>query len=318
MPAIRPYCAASDAAAVFALWQGAFARTWPLTAPMFAHVIQGPATRPGGTHFVALEQGRTVGFVATGINGADPGSGYIPALFVDPDMQRRGIGTALHKAASDHLRHSGVRHVQLGGGLVRFWPGVPGTLATALAFFQARGWAYAETTYDLLRDLRTYVTPAPIATRMAQAPFQLAPAQEQDWPELLAFQAREFPFWADAYRDAAHFGDYADALIARDAHGRLVGALLMVTPQSHPERTDAPWTALLGDRLGGLGAVGVAADRRGRGIGLALVARGSEILRERGAAYGFIGWTGLVAFYGRLGYAIWRDYRVSRRDVSYD
>ena len=77
------------------------------------------------------------------------------------------------------------------------------------------------------------------------------------------------------------------------------------------------YQALLGDDLGGLGAVGVAASERGRGIGLALVAGASELLKARGIGHSYIDWTTLVNFYGHLGYAPWREYQMSeRRRVS--
>lgn len=319
MPDIRPYDPTSDATAVFALWQEALGQTWPLTRAMFEHVIHGPATRPDGVNFVAVDHGRIAGFVGTASYGSNAGrvaSGCIRALYVAPALQRHGIGTALHDAALGSLRRNGLKQVQLGGGLVRFWPGVPRNLPPALAFFRALGWDDGFTAYDLLQDLSGYSTPPDIADRMAQLPFRVGAAREEDWPALLEFEDREFPAWSDAYRDAAYLGDYDDALLAWDGDGRVVGALLMVSPRSHPARTDAPWTALLGSRLGGLGCVGVAAGQRGRGIGLALVARASEILRERGAQYAHIGWTGLVDFYGRLGYAVWREFQISRRDIA--
>lgn len=315
MAAIRPYRPTSDESAVFALWQAALGETWPLTRAMFANIIKASTTGEPGTHFVATSQGRIVGFVGSGIYSTPFGTiGYIPALFVAPAMQRRGIGTALHDAALDHLRAAGAQHLRLGDSLIRFWPGVPCNLPAALAFFAARGWTYGETTYDLLLDLGTYATPVALRSRLAAAPFHLTPASAGDLPALLEFQDREFPFWAASYREAARLGNYNDAVLARDAAGRLVGALLLVTPQSHPDRTNAPWTALF-PRLGGLGEVGVAAERRGEGIGLCLVARGTEILRERGATHAFVGWTGIVDFYGRLGYSIWRDYRQTLREA---
>jgi ribosomal protein S18 acetylase RimI-like enzyme len=281
-------------------------------------VIHGPVTRPDGVNFVAVDQGRIAGFVGTATYGSNAGhgeSGCIRALYVAPALQRRGIGTALYDAALGHLRSSGLHHIQLGGGLVRFWPGIPHNLPAALAFFRAMGWDDGFTAYDLLQDLSAYVSPPEIAERMAEMPFRLSTAREEDVPALLEFEDREFPGWSDAFRDAVHLGDHDDALIARDADGNVVGALIMVTPRSHPNRTDAPWTALLGSQLGGMGSVGVAASHRGHGIGLALVARASKILRERGARYGHIGWTGLVDFYGRLGYIVWREFQVSRREI---
>lgn len=322
MVAVRSYQAGSDAAGAYALWGQTLGSAWPLTRRMFANVVDGAATGTPGTCFVATEHGRIVGFIASAIHrpasgdrGSGSGIGFIPVLLVAPDAQRRGIGTALHDTALDHLRSAGTRGAQLGGGLIRFWPGIPRNLPAAVAFFQARGWDCGEIGYDLLQDLRPFTTPAALQERLAKAPFRIAPGVADDMPELLAFQDREFPFWADAYRDAAHYGDYDDALLARDAAGRLVGALLMVTPRSHPDRTDAPWAELFGGRLGGLGAVGVAADQRGSGVGIALVARGTEALRERGARYSFIGWTTLVDFYGRVGYTVWRDYTLGRREL---
>lgn len=313
---IQPYQAGSDAAAVAALWQEALGQTWPLSASMCRQILAGPRERRGTQHFVAHLHGRLAGFAGGGLYRATSPAGldgYLSALVVSPRVQRQGIGTALHETILVHLRSMGARRVQLGGGLVRFWPGVPANLPAALAFFRAQGWLYTETTYDLWRDLRTYHTPLALQQRMAAAPVRLSAARAEEWPELLAFQEREFPFWSESYAEAATLGDHDDALLARSAGGRLVGALLMITPRSHPERSDAPWTMVLGPRLGGLGAVGVAREQRGQGIGLALVARGSELLRERGAAYGYIGWTRLTDFYGQAGYTIWREYQMSWR-----
>ena len=108
MTAIRPYRPASDESAVFELWQAALGETWPLTRAMFANVIKGSATGERGVHLVATSQGRIVGFVGTGTYSAPFGTiGYVPALFVAPAVQRRGIGTALMRAVAEHLRTLG-------------------------------------------------------------------------------------------------------------------------------------------------------------------------------------------------------------------
>jgi GNAT superfamily N-acetyltransferase len=50
---------------------------------------------------------------------------------------------------------------------------------------------------------------------------------------------------------------------------------------------------------------------RGRGIGMALTARGTEIARDRGARTGFIGYTHLAGWYAKLGYTVWEEYIMS-------
>jgi hypothetical protein len=62
----------------------------------------------------------------------------------------------------------------------------------------------------------------------------------------------------------------------------------------------------------------VAASVRENGIGLAIAARVTELLRERGAARSYVGWTWLVDWYGRLGYKVWQEYVMSWKTLSAD
>ena len=62
----------------------------------------------------------------------------------------------------------------------------------------------------------------------------------------------------------------------------------------------------LGPAAATISCVGVAPQMEGRGIGTALVARASEILRDRGAGTCHIGWTVRESFYTRAGYRPWR------------
>lgn len=56
-------------------------------------------------------------------------------------------------------------------------------------------------------------------------------------------------------------------------------------------------------------------DRQGNGIGLALAARVTERLQSRGIATSYVGYTWLVDWYGRLGYRVWQEYRMSWKQV---
>jgi predicted N-acetyltransferase YhbS len=70
---------------------------------------------------------------------------------------------------------------------------------------------------------------------------------------------------------------------------------------------------MLGERAATIGCVGVAAAQHGHGIGTALVASGSEVLRDRGARVCHISWTTRTSFYESLGYVRWRSYRMYQR-----
>ena len=89
---------------------------------------------------------------------------------------------------------------------------------------------------------------------------------------------------------------------------------LVLMPRSYRQPDGFIWQELLGPKTGGIGTLGVREDARGRGIGLALAARTTEILRDRGLGSSYVGWTWLVDWYGKLGYRVWRKYAMSWRN----
>jgi GNAT superfamily N-acetyltransferase len=123
---------------------------------------------------------------------------------------------------------------------------------------------------------------------------------------VLAFEAATFPTWLRWFerRDSS-------VLVARDVRGRVVGSLLFRGPD------DAfLFAPLLGARAGTIGCVGVADHAQGQGIGSAMVARASELLRREGTRACHIGWTLRQDFYVRVGYAPWRRYLMARRQLT--
>ena len=306
---IQPYDAGRDEAAVLDLWQQTIGQQWPVSPSHFHHVLAGPESQ----HFVVREEGQMIGFCATFKSVRESqGVGHLAALLVAPHKQGSGIGTALHTIALKQF--SGLSSVQLGSTSPRFWCGVPGNLPSAARFFHARGWSFSETVYDLVQDLRDYTTPPQIYQRMERECISFETATSQSRADILAFETREFPNWLLYYERYAGIGDYQDLLVARDNNsGHIVGTLVMYSSQSHPSRTDVIWQAMPGTHNGGIGAVGVAVSERGRGIGIALVAHASELLKERGVHNCYIDWVVLTDFYAKLGYTKWRDYLMSWR-----
>lgn len=315
---IRPYDE-RDATVIFELWQAALSEKWPLTKALFQIIIGSKRGYQTMQHFVAIKGGAVVGFVATQTtaNIAVPGTpiGSICALYVAPRAQRRGIGRMLLEKAFEHLRGLMVSRVQLGGWEPRFWPGVPANLPGACAFVEACGWSLSRSDYDLVRHLDDYETPPAIIERLHDEGIWIEPATRASVSDVIAFQLREFPPWHEHYHYTAAIGDYADILVAREGD-EVVGALLMCSPDLRPKRSEVIWQTILGPDMGALNAVGVAQHARGRGIGIGLVARGSEILKARKAGCCHIGWTGLLDFYGKLGYTPWREYKIARRELS--
>lgn len=309
---IEPYDASTDLAPAFLLWQLAVGEAWPIDFTRFRQVLDAP----GAQHAVVKDHGQLIGLaVTTRSLSQDSHTGHLQALLVAPSRQRQGLGGALHEAVLRQLRATGVQRVQLGGLVPRFWCGLPAQLPSARAFFSAHGWVFDQPVYDLVQDLRRATIAPAVYRRVDEQGIVLQTGRAEDVAQILAFERRTFPDWLHHYERCARLGDTRDMLAARQRDGRIVGTLLMYSPQSHESRTDLVWRVLLGSDAGALGAVGVAPDVQRRGIGLALVARASDLLKARGVRNCLIDWVQLTDFYAQLGYSRWRAFFPSMREL---
>jgi GNAT superfamily N-acetyltransferase len=123
-------------------------------------------------------------------------------------------------------------------------------------------------------------------------------------------------YQADTLADLAEIEDWLPfqllpVMRRLEPHARLLGA-----EQGHSLGADTVYGPMLGPAAATISCVGVAPHMEGRGIGTALVARASEILRDRGAGACHISWTVREYFYARAGYRPWRRYRMFRTPTS--
>ncbi len=303
MEETRLFDPVSDRQGLSRLWHRSLGGRWPLDVDDLLKVLASSASRHAT--LVATEDDRTIGFVAAGLRDKE---GRVQVLLVDPEARRRGVATRLHDESLGILRAAGATRARVGNAL---WPGIPFTGRDALAFFIRRGWKVGEETFDLtahLGDVSGHVSP-PDDVEIVTASAPGAGEQLHD------FQQRVFLRWADDYRRAAEAGDLQDIVVARSTSGRVIGSVLVHGPGSSRRENKRVWRKLLGDDMCVLGEVGVAPESRRRGIGLALVSQASRWLSQRGGGSCLIHWTGLVNWYGRLGYRVWAEYRPAHRDL---
>lgn len=171
-----------------------------------------------------------------------------------------------------------------------------------LRLFTACGWHSGHDTLDLVADLPDYRASALASGSAARAGVTIMPAAADDMAAVVAFEAATFPNWARWFRAGNR-----DILLAHDSAGTIVATLLLDGPGA-----DTVYGPMLGPAAATISCVGVAPRMEGRGVGTALVARASEILRDRGAGTCHIGWTVRESFYTRAGYRPWRRYRMFR------
>jgi ribosomal protein S18 acetylase RimI-like enzyme len=133
--------------------------------------------------------------------------------------------------------------------------------------------------------------------------------------EIFKFEEMHFPNWLKYFQLVANQSGYEDILIALDEQNTIAGSLLVRDQRATWRKNGVLWDELLGDAVGGIGCVGVSESHRGQGIGLAMVARATELLKERNCNTGFIGWTTLTDWYAKLGFQPWREYLMGTFEI---
>ena len=188
------------------------------------------------------------------------------------------------------------------------------TLPEAWSFFRAQGWTEQERSFDLVRALAGYSTPSGIYERLGPT-ITIRQASSADAAAILTFEGQHFPHWLVHYQRVLGSGGAADVVVAEESSQGIVGTSFIEDPRAAWWQDDIRWLSLLGEQTGGIGPLGVAEPMRAQGIGLALAARVTEALCERGLTNSYIGWTWLVDWYGRLGYQVWQEYIMAWRQL---
>lgn len=311
-----------DAASVARIWNDAYGDVLPAD-PKVLEKILGSIYGDPALQWMALERGNAIGF-AWGRDDRAPwaasGVGYVSAVAVAGHAQGRGVGTALVDAVEREVRRRGCTAIRLGSDPDHLLPGVPSVAPPrAWAFFRRRGVSFGNAEFDLHLDLRPGgggsvrgasghgVRPGPDGHPLPEG-FDVV----EDSARAVAFVARAFPGrWHEEVARYAAAGVPLLILTEADSAGadQTAGFCAVFPPGAPFVGPSLIWRRALSERAAGLGPIGIAEDRRGRGVGLAFFAEACRWLAARGAGEVVINWTTLAAFYGRAGARVWRTYQ---------
>jgi len=315
---IRPFDAVRDTASVLRLWDAALGGRYPIHPVTLLQRTGGNSNYRPGDGVVAMVGRRLLGFgLAERVRAAaGPGepTGYIAALMVAPEARRQGLGRALLGALEAHLRSAGCSRAALGRGPARFWTGVPEDLPEAMAFFQQHGYAAGSRVCDLVVPLRNYAASMRYQDRLKAVGAEVVSASPAGLPALLDFEYREFAGWASSVLRMAASGDLANVLVVRTPRD-LIGSILTYPPDTGWRYSNQVWDRLIGGRLGGYGAVGIAKARRGEGLGAAMCEAAAAYVEAKGADACFIDWTAIPDFYRRVGAEVWRWHTMAEKGL---
>jgi GNAT superfamily N-acetyltransferase len=311
--------------AMVGLWNVEMGADFPMSERLFRQNVLGMPSFEPDDILLVTEGEKLLGFVVTKPGRQfEPGlwfgpeDGWVNSIVVERSHRRKGIGTALLGRAEAYLRSLGARRIFLGTDLHHFFPGIPVQYEAAQAFATARGYTLGGIAHDLWRDLTDYEVPERVREVLErESPtVQIRPGTREDMTGFAKFMADEFP---GRWRwECLHFleqgGDPAElTLLFED--GQVAGFSQTYSYRSPVLGSNVMWHPLLGERFGGLGPIGIAERLRGRGLGLALLCESVADLKRRGVERMVIDWTGLVDFYGKIGFTVWKSYRHAEKGL---
>jgi GNAT superfamily N-acetyltransferase len=303
---------------VVQLWNDAMGDTFPLREAVLRQCLeQNPSARPDDG-CLAWNDGRLVGFGYLGVHRLDLAEtatfrerGQIQALVVAPESRRRGIARRIAGRLAGLARDRGIERLEAAGGMFYLWAGIPDDLPEASPFSEAIGFDLGDVSWDLRGDVTGLRVDDASAALLREEHLTVQPATAADAADALAFLLAEFggEWWHETSWFLARGGDPATLLLLRDASHRIVGLARIHRPDVRPIGPPHFWAARRPPAAGGLGPIGIAAERRGHGLGRALLVSALERLRMAGLTDVVIDLTSLLGYYGSHGFEPWMTWR---------
>ena len=212
-------------------------------------------------------------------------------LCVDEMFRNKGHGTKLLQQSEDMIISSGHDSIILGKGSSYLFQGVPFFSDRGICrFFEKRGYSADGESVDMTMELKDFfIDRVQIPDCPENIVFRYVKDTEQEKLQLLRAVNLIDPDWCRYYENTRDF------VLAAEEEGELIGAAII-------SRSGAPFCPEGSQTTGEIGCVGVVPKARKKGIGLRLVAIGTDELKKMGSQTAYIGYTHLEDWYASLGY----------------
>ncbi len=253
------------------------------------------------------------------LGGEAPSIGNVSFIMVAQNHRRKGLGSRLFAEAAAWLGSSGAAEIRLGRDTYHLFPGMPTTGTQdyfAIAAFAAKqGFLPEREEFDLIADLSALDLDALAVGTRKPVGYSFVPYSRELDASMRLFFERNFPGrWYGEVLEALEAGMRSeDFFLAVDSEGAVRGFSRIYTEESTVLGPGLYWRKAMGKNPGGLGPIGIDQSLRGNGLGLALLHFCLGELKSRGVGTMVIDWTDLVGFYAKMGFAVWKAYRLMSR-----
>ncbi|KAB8257751.1 glycoside hydrolase superfamily [Aspergillus pseudonomiae] len=326
---VQQYAAPTDFPQVYDIWLAALPN-YTVSADNLNEVITPPPhLLPAESHHLVARtnypESKVVGFcLLFVVTQQDTVCVQLAALAVDPKWQGRGVGTALlAECKAWMVKTFKNSRLELGSTFPRFWPGLPIDLPTEVReFFVHRGFQLnppVPRSVDLYQDIKQFQSPEPYVTRAKERGYTFRPLETADYQECIVGQEKNFSYnqaWVQMYHKLDPSKYPSSVMTAFDPNGKQVGWTLMLSHESPMLKAHWAFPSLCGPKTGLIGCVGVDADYRKEGVGLAMLCHAIEDMKQRGVEGVFVDWVSLEGWYEKIGFKVWWSCRTGAMQLD--
>lgn len=262
---------------------------YPVSCETFREVLQPEKAKI----FRHEEKGELVGFAM--VHGAS-----LSLLCVREDRRNKGLGSELLRQAEEHISAISDK-ITLGQGPYYLLQGVPENDEN-MSFFVKRGYSAQWTSVNMSLELHDFsLDRLSIPSAPEETEFRMMKKGEE--AALIAAVADAHPSWINVYESCV------DPVFVAVHRGQIVGFQIL-SPEGGRFAAE-------NEKVGAIGCVGVIRSCRCKGIGLHMVAKGAEWLKEQGCSSIELRYVELVEWYGKLGFRVIRRQWMGEKSLQF-
>ena len=234
--------------------------------------------------------------------------GWIQLLLVDKFYRQKGIGTKLLERALNHFKQLGIKKVHLGRDVWHYFPGIPAQYNETIHWFEKKGFIRGDyTEVDLVRHFTEDHSKEKETLKNSDAQFSVLNIKDKD--KLLAFLKDAFPGrWEYEAIKYFELGGTGSDYVVYWMNDEIKGFCRMNDEYTPFTGANRNWSLLFQGKSGGIGPLGIHQSARKSGLGLDIVKYAINTLYDRGCRHIVIDWTGLISFYEKVGFKVYKEY----------
>ncbi len=294
---------------VYKLWNENYGRIYPISKELFERNLSNASM---DASYVAINDKELVGFIVCKfwndeyfINTYEE-SAWISLFMVKPCYRMQGIGSKLLEKVEYEVKKLGKHNLFLGKDYFNFFPGLPVDLKNSIPWFTKRGFNRPYDTYDLIKKIKR--NEPKIELRNKDITYRICSIDDKN--NLINFIKDNWPgrWTKEAIDYFSAGGTGKEYVIGLDNNTICAFAKIgLPTTDTSLISYSLTWRKRF-DALGGIGPLGVDTQYRKKNIGFDIVAFANNVLIDNGVTDIIIDWTGLLDFYRKLDFEVFKSY----------